>query len=488
MDTDELVTSLMKIEQIKLDRKNSALTLLTWKQEAYSEVSSLLRDFKNNFTSVMGADSLMKESAYNAYTISTTGSGASAVTLTPSVYASAGSITISSVTSLAKGASYTSAAAVSKGDGLTASTKLDDLDLKEKLTFDADGKISFSINGTSFTFSKDDTLGKMINTVNASDAGVTMSYSQITDKFSIETKAKGSAQTESALSIVNITGNAFADDGAFGINSATTAAIGTSAKITINENSIERDSNTFTLDGITYTLNRTTADTGEEIYATVKKDVSLVVDNVKKFVEGYNTLIKKLEDLVSTRKSSGETSYVPLTDEEKSVLTEEQIKSYEAIAKKGVIYGDTGIKRLLTNMRAAMYETVQSAGLSPAAIGIKTGSYFESGKGEIVLDEDRLRAALERDPQQVMDVIAGSEGFLSRVSSFIDTYNLGSGASNLTALQNKLSSASDDIAAFEEKMAALEEKYYLKFAAMEEALSKMNEQTSWLSSLMGQES
>jgi flagellar hook-associated protein 2 len=77
---------------------------------------------------------------------------------------------------------------------------------------------------------------------------------------------------------------------------------------------------------------------------------------------------------------------------------------------------------------------------------------------------------------------------LNRVSSYIDTYNLGSGATSLTALQNRLTAASDDIAAFEEKMAALEEKYYLKFAAMEAALSKMNEQTSWLSSLMGQES
>ncbi|MDR2614991.1 MAG: flagellar filament capping protein FliD, partial [Oscillospiraceae bacterium] len=67
----------------------------------------------------------------------------------------------------------------------------------------------------------------------------------------------------------------------------------------------------------------------------------------------------------------------------------------------------------------------------------------------------------------------------------IDTYNTGSNASNLTSLQNRLKLASDDIAAFEEKMSALEEKYYLKFAAMETALSKMNEQTSQLTSLLG---
>jgi flagellar hook-associated protein 2 len=87
-----------------------------------------------------------------------------------------------------------------------------------------------------------------------------------------------------------------------------------------------------------------------------------------------------------------------------------------------------------------------------------------------------------------MGVLAGDGGFLTRVSSLIDTYNMGSGASNLTSLQSRLKLASDDIAAFEEKMAALEEKYYLKFAAMETAMSKMNEQSSQLLSLLGQQS
>lgn len=491
MDTDELVKSLMKIEQIKLDRQNSARTTLTWRQEAYSEVSNLLRDFKYNFASVMGADSLTSESAYNAYTVNVTGSGANAVTLTPSVYATAGSISIKSVDSLAKGASYTSTGKVSNPanpEGLSAATALKDLNLNTALAFDSSGNVSFSINGKDFTFNKDDTLGKMINTVNASDAGVTMTYSQITDKLSIETNAKGST---SSLSLSDTTGNTFA---AFGISGATMAA-GTNAKIKFSDGSVvERNSNTFTLDGITYALNRKT-NPGEEIFATVRKDVSAVVDKVKKFVDGYNTLTKKLNELVSTRKSVNERGYQPLTDEEKASLTEEQIKSYEAIAKKGVIYGDAGIKRLLSNMRTAMYETVSSAGLSPASIGLKMGTYYEQdsttqkwtlgdSRSGIALDENKLRAAIESNPERVMSVFSGEGGYINRVSSFIDTYNMGSGANNLKSLQDRLTAASENIAAFEEKMAKMEEKYYLKFAAMETAMSKMNEQSSWLASLL----
>jgi flagellar hook-associated protein 2 len=601
---------MMKIEQLKLDRKNAAQTVLKWKQEAYTNVSSALRDFKYNFLSVTGADSLTKESAYNAYTASVTGSGANAVTLSPSVYASVGNLAISSVDQLAKGASAASLEKVSSDpNGLTAATKLKELNLKTDLSFDGSGNISFSINGESFTFNEDDTLGKMINTVNASNAGVTMGYSQITDKFTVETKTKGVGQT---LTIVNKTGNAFSDNGAFGmvnvapvvsgavkdknggflsssdfgtklgaflpaggnnslfaigkdelsfeingetftfdktdtltdvINTVNSSGAGVNitfddathkfsltptgydgkleiknksgnifgassaleidspsqrssysggqnALLTINGVQVERDSNSFTLDGIDFTLNRTTA-AGEEIFATIKKDASAVIDNVKKFVEGYNTLVKKLTELTTTRKSTSEKDYLPLTDEEKSAMTEEQIEAYEAIAKKGVIYGDAGIRRLLTNMRSALYETVQGTGLSPSSIGIKMGGYFDESKDQIALDEDKLRAAIESDPEKVMAVLAGTDssgGFLTRISSLIDTYNIGSGASNLDALTDRLKSASEDIEAFKEKMTALEEKYYLKFAAMETALSKMNEQTSWLESLMGQSS
>jgi flagellar hook-associated protein 2 len=622
-----MIKELMKIQQLKVDRQLKAGKILEWKNELYSGATSDLRDFRNNFISVIGTDSLAKESAFNAYSMKVTGTGENAVTLTPSVYASAGNIRIGSITQLAKGASLEgSGISANSNVGLTSQTKLKDLKLANKLEFSG-GRITFAINGKNFSFTENQTLGEMINTVNNSDAGVTMGYTQIGDKFTIESKEKG---PDSTLTVKNLSGNAFGgvdNDGnltlgAFGIRQADavtsipiygangvaltkehlTAKLGDfvpaggvdlfpagedslsfkingeaftftkddslqdmmdtinssaanvkisfneasssftiaptgsndsrfkienvsgnvfgasgvlkiaefdvpssfhagqNAKLTINGVEIERDSNSFTIDGVGYTLNRKT-EAGEEIYATLSKDVQPAIDKIKKFVEGYNTLIKKLEDLISTRKGTDERKYIPLTEEEQSVLSEDQIKQWEDIAKKGLLYGDTGIQRMLTNLRGALVGTVESAGLSPSAIGIKTGNYFEGTKGQIVLDEDKLRAALERDPEQVMKVFqaegttSGTQGLLGRIDSIMSnystgkvvngTYRMGPGELALSNLKSQMKASADRVVTLQEKMAEAEEKYYLKFAAMEAALSKMNEQSSWLASLTG---
>ena len=63
---------------------------------------------------------------------------------------------------------------------------------------------SFSINGTDFTFSADDTISKMINTVNKSDAGVTMSYSAATDTFMLQSSSTGA---QYGISVSQTSGN-----------------------------------------------------------------------------------------------------------------------------------------------------------------------------------------------------------------------------------------------------------------------------------------
>jgi len=53
-------------------------------------------------------------------------------------------------------------------------------------------KFAFSINGIRFNFTKDDTIGDMINTINTSGAGVTMNFSSVTNVFSLTAKTTGS--------------------------------------------------------------------------------------------------------------------------------------------------------------------------------------------------------------------------------------------------------------------------------------------------------
>ncbi len=76
---------------------------------------------------------------------------------------------------------------ITPGDStlISGSTKLGDL-----AGIQGD-KYSFTINGTTLEFSSDDTVSSMMNKINSSDAGVKISYSSMTDKFSMQTASTG---------------------------------------------------------------------------------------------------------------------------------------------------------------------------------------------------------------------------------------------------------------------------------------------------------
>ncbi len=88
------------------------------------------------------------------------------------------------------------------------------------LGFDANGKMSFKINGQTFTFDKTDTLESVLQTVNDDpDAKVTMTYNKEKDFFMLRSEVTG-VGTE--VSVENVTGNFFGENGLTGINEDTT--------------------------------------------------------------------------------------------------------------------------------------------------------------------------------------------------------------------------------------------------------------------------
>lgn len=496
-DTDSIVKSLLKIEQLKVDKQNRSLTTLQWKQEAYTGVNTDLKAFMNDYVSVLGGNTMMKSSNYVSYKTTVSGGSETAVSVTANADASAGSVKINSISQLASAAMAKSSGKVSsKGTEIseTNSTKLKDLDLKNKLQF-VNGEIHFAINGEGFIFKDTDSLQTVLNTVNSSDAGVTMSYSRLTDSFSVTAKEEG---LEGMVTIKNMQGNAFGADSAFGIATGTYQN-GQNAMLNINGVDVERGSNTFVIDGIGYTLNETynveKDSTVSPITIKLEQDSSVALDTIKKFVEGYNTMVSKLTDLTITRKTRDQRGYTALTEEEKESMTEEQIEQWETIAKTGLLYNDAGISNLLSGLRGALYDTIEGVGLSPADIGIRTGDYTK--RGQLELDETRLKAALEKNPHQVMNVfmnISASDdkataykenGLMYRINNLMDSYMKGSGQTSLNSLQTSIQNTSTKISDMEDRMDDLAERYYKKYAALEEAMSKMDSQSSWLSSMMG---
>ena len=234
------------------------------------------------------------------------------------------------------------------------------------------------------------------------------------------------------------------------------------------------------------------------------------MDNVKKFVETYNTLIDSLNTKYREEKN---TDYKPLTKNQEAEMTESQIDKWNEKAKSGLLYHDSNIYSIISDMREALYtkvDAVDSEYNSMSAIGITSST----NQGHITLDEDKLKAALTADPDCVYQLFASDQDSTyiagSTNKNQADTYTSKSDYLN-TGIANRLYNAmttnistlesyagtskeTDDesylgklitnmntkMSSFQTLMKSYESKLYEKYDAMEVALSKLGTQLSYI--------
>ncbi|HWR21905.1 MAG TPA: flagellar filament capping protein FliD [Feifaniaceae bacterium] len=489
LDTEAIVTSLLKIDQYKVDKQFKLAEKLEWKGDAYRSINLKLKAFQDAYVKAFSqsSTSMSSASAYNAYAV-TMNTQTNAVSITANSSASAGALTISNIT-------LATAAQVSGTDLFEAEQNVT-INFTLKSAFGEDifegGKIAFSINGKAFEFTEDTMISEMMNQINSSDAGVTMSYSSLKRGFTITSKTTGTAGT---VNIVNTAGTAFAADAAdAAFKIATGEKAGTNAKATIDGVQVERTSNTFTIDGITYTLKENTED-GDVIKFSVSRDVDSVYDKIKGFIDAYNSLIAELQSKLDEEVYS---EYGPLTDAEREELSETQINKWEEKAKSGLLRDDNGIRTLLQDLRGTFYSAVEGTGMNAASLGLETEAYGKTGK--IVINETKLRTALANNPDQVASIFtkvskaedAGTKykesGLVTRMSNIVSSYITNNTTITLESNAKAVTDANLRLDQLEDWLAKNEEKYYARFTAMETALAKLNSQTSWISSLLGSQS
>lgn len=363
------------------------------------------------------------------------------------------------------------------------------------LTLDADNMFSFSVNGKKFSFDPTTTsVATMIQKVNSDpDAQVTMSYSNITDSFVIQSDATGASTSLTAENGAGV--NAFGDGGLFGMSSTT--ANGTDAVIQIDGETVKNSSNSFTLDGMAFKLtgnfdSAAEGSTQQAVSYSVSQDIDSVVNKVKAFIKDYNSLVESLNSTISQQKDY---DYPILSESDHSKLSDSDQTTWDTKAKQGLLHSDSDISEMLSEMRQELYKKVGDTGLSAADIGLTTGSW--SDNGQITLDEDKFRSALQKNPDAVSQVMVGSststdkatkEQYSGLITSFygeMTTY-----ANNLTntTLTNLSNSLSTDKSKYDDQVSKMQDKqtqYYNQFAAMEQALAQYNSQMGWLNSQLG---
>lgn len=487
LDTDSLVKSMTSGQQARIDAVKKKQTQQEWYNETLTGVKDDVNEFLNTYASSTGSFSLLKSAAYGTYTANTS-STANAVSITASSSASMDDLSIQ-INQLAVNSFTNSAGKISK-DGTAISSSntatLGSLSFANALQFNSSGKISFAINGKTFSFSKDTTLQSMINTINTDKtANVTMKYSRLTDAITITADSGGA---DSSVAITNLQGNAFGTNSAFQIASGYFKN-GQDSEAVINGTTVTRDSNNYTIDGITYDLKKVTQGTSEAIVDfSLERDYSTTVSSVSKFVEAYNTLFNKMKGLINETDNSAD--YPPLTDAQKENMTTEQITAWEKKAKSGILRHNSDLESMISNLKNAFTSVLGGSSKNATDIGITTAGYFESNAGEIILNEDVFSQVLKNDPDEVIGMFtngsstaaSAQQGLIYKIRNSLSTYTSTIKDSMRTSTE-KIMSYDTEISGLEDKLGELADRYYAKFSSMETALSKLNSQSSYISQL-----
>jgi len=374
---------------------------------------------------------------------------------------------------------------------LRLSSTLQDLSLAAPLEL-ASGTHQFKINGVEFSFSKDETLSAVINRINASDAGVTLSYSSITDKFTMTAKATGSGDR---IVVSETNGNFLSALGLTGANSDTVE--GKNAILTINGQEVIRTSNTINIDGIDLTLNKTTGVGDSPITVNTVSDTTQLMEPVKKFVEDYNTLIESLNKAV---KETVYRDFPPLSDTQKEEMSEEQIKKWEEKARSGMLRGDSLVRGLASKLQESM-AAITVNGVSLSTFGITSAGYNENGK--LKLDEEKLQKALTANPQGFQDLFTAEKGLSNTLNGFISEaiktngpkgtrgyLTEMAGVSSTTSdtensLADKIKASNEMIRKLQDRLEKEETRLWSRFTAMEKAIQQLNNQSSYISQFSG---
>lgn len=106
LDTESIIKDLMKIEYSKVDKVKQQKQLVSWQQESYREVSTLLLGFQSShFDLLKPEDNLRSATAFNTFVATATRAGVSTskVSVSASAETATAAITIAKIEQLAKG-------------------------------------------------------------------------------------------------------------------------------------------------------------------------------------------------------------------------------------------------------------------------------------------------------------------------------------------------------------------------------------------------
>lgn len=231
---------------------------------------------------------------------------------------------------------------------------------------------------------------------------------------------------------------------------------------------------------------------------TGKTDATDLKKKIVSFVNDYNTLLSSINTKLYEKRDK---SYMPLTDDQKASMSDDQIEKWEKKAQTGLLRKDSYLESLTSGLKSAM-RTMSDAGIDLEEIGITPVKDYTDKNGMFTIDEDKLTKALEANPEKIKDLFlkpnssdtAKDGGILAKLqdafqvstqsttSAIVLKAGVEGGVTDITSLLSKdLTKRQKAIDEMEDKLVDRENALYKKYSALETALSKLQSQQSSLS-------
>lgn len=541
IDTDTLIKQLMQVERAPVDKLEQKKQVTEWKRDAYREINRSLMSLRNSAVDLMFSR--------NFYAKKSSSSDESRISVVAGPSSGNTAIRIDSVTKLATAASQIVEPKDKNGNAVTKTTKVSDMNLQSatqevtlssdtnewtlsprpregatitltdmdnnpidasSYTFDAStGKVTMNDGsdlaaGTKASFisgyqlqvrtteggdfkvikvAESATMEQLVTALNGTTSGISAFFEPVSGKLSLSQKQTG---TNSIIEFDAIT------KAVFGIDPSAVPPKGEDSNFIVNGISMTQSSNTVTIDNMTVTLKSEFASGAVTVSAAT--DTQKVFDNIKGFVDKYNETIDLMNKKVREDRYR---SFAPLTNTQRSELSEDEIKKWEAKAMSGLLKNDSIVRSTMDTLRDKWSSTesaVNDEGVQRLfQIGLATGSDFTNG-GKIEINEEKLKAAIEKDPEQVYQLFSNAQsGLLPKIRDSISTARTNisriagsEGAVSPTYSMGREMTAIDTrIKRLNDLLVNKENAYYKRFAAMETAMNQANSQAASLQQFLG---
>ncbi|WP_096437025.1 flagellar hook-associated protein 2 [Alteribacter populi] len=532
MDTHQMVEDLMKAERIPVDKMHQDRQILEWKQDAYRDVNLQMTQFRDSFR----ATGLGMQSTFLQKSVASSNEGVATATAVGNAPNTSVQL---QVERLATATSWISA----DGEENAIAENVLEESVKDwgiDLDFNESGKaeLAFEVKRpggefetVSLEIDEDDKVGDVLTKMNRSGLGVNAFLDEnaaeganaqvimtMTESGSGSAMRLASADEEdyvpstdsNAQKLMEALGFSFGEES--GQLDVGAGSEGENSRFTLNGHTTERASNSFTINGINYELNGTTSG-DERISITAQTDTDAIMDQILEFVEEYNELVDTIN---GTLREERFRDYHPLSDEERRAMTEREVEMWEEKAQSGLLRRDPALSSALSQMRMSMFSGLGDEATSVfndlSEIGLVSSPDYMDG-GKIILDtnsrtmpdgqrlngEDRLRAAIESDPEELYQFFMGNgdspadEGVLRKLRGTLDTtidrVTERAGREGRTqqsySLGREMMGMDDRISNFERRLQQTEQRYWNEFSALERAMAEANAQAEQMFSMLG---